>query len=342
MSAYEFIIKDKAGNALAVLDGARNRKYEDVLNGSGMASFSISAKDEKLSADLILPGNKELYIYKNGDLKWGGEIAHWRLDLDGATDQIMVTARGFLNLLDKKLAGSPSSPRVFTNTDAGSIAWTLIDESQAGLNSSFGITQGVIETTKNRDRTFEGETVKEAILSLSSNNIKEGFDFEVDANKQFSVYSFKGETRDDVFFEWGVNITSLFLSTDSTSMANQVLALGEGVGVEMVTATANSDTNLQEQYKVRQKKISLKTVSNPDTLLDHASKEISLTQAQQQIVGLRYKNVLDVSNPFFVGDSPRVKVKYGMVEFEQNLRVYAKKVNISDNDDEDIELVFNP
>ncbi len=344
MRLYEFLIKDKSGKTIASLDGAMSRSFEIYLNKSGAASFSVSCKDAKITGDLLLLGNKELYIYRSGTLVWGGELVYRRADISDEREQVVVTAKGFFELLSKRHSGSAASPRVFSNTDAGSIAWTIIDESQSQTDGNFGITQGTIQTSKNRDRTYEYKNIKDAIEDLSSLKIKDGFDFEIGADKKFSVfYPRKGRGRNDIVFEWGVNIKSFSEILDATDMANRVIVLGEGQGTEMKTSTRNADVSIQSAYKIREKLLMFKDVKETATLDDHGDKELSLRQTQQQIIGLTTKGNLEPSfGSYTIGDSVRVKIRYGFLDIDQLFRIYGIKVTISDEDDENIELIFNP
>ena len=345
MGKYEFIIKDKNGSVVALLDSCRDRWFELYLNKSGAAGFTVSPKDPKITQDILLLGNKELYVYRNGSAVWGGELVYRRTDIATDRESAIVTAKGFFDLLSKKVVGSAASPRVFSNTDAGQIALTLINEAQTGTDASFGITQGSIQTSVSRDRTYEYKTVKEAIEGLSSLNINNGFDFEIDANKQFSVfYRRKGQDKTDVVFEWGRNIISFGEVLDATDMANQVIMLGAGTGPEMITAIRNTQiAGVQSTYKIRQKTLSYKDVIETATLNDHGDKELTLRQVQNQIISLKTKgNVEPAFGSYVVGDSVKVKIKYGYLSIDALYRIYGIRVRISDEDDEDIELIFNP
>ena len=81
---------------------------------------------------------------------------------------------------------------------------TLINESQTSNNpySDLGITQGAHPTTKNRDRTYKFDNIKDSIIRLSNENLTDGFDFDIDATKAFNVYyPTKGQDRFDVVFD---------------------------------------------------------------------------------------------------------------------------------------------
>lgn len=342
MGLYEFIIKDKAGNILASLDSARNRSWEVYLNRAGSASFTLHLADSKINQDLLLLGSKELYIYRNNTLVWGGELVTSKSDLPSG--DIQITAKGFLDLLSKKFIGSAASPRVFTNTDLSTIMSTIISEVQTGTNASFGLVFGVLATSRNADRSYEYKNAKEAIEGLSNLNIKNGIDFEFDAQKQFSTfYPKKGRDRNDIVFEYGNNVISFSESLDASDMANQIIVLGEGQGTELITSTRNAPSGIQSGYKIRQKVVSFKDVNSTATLDDHGDQELSNNQTQKQIISLKTKGNLEPGlGSYAIGDSVRVIVKYGYMNIDSLFRIYGIRVRITDEDDEDIELVFNP
>lgn len=341
-SLYEFIIKDKSGNTLTSLTGVRQRSWEIYLNKAGSASFSLSVNDPKALEGALVLGSNELYVYRSGTLVWGGELNYYRANLPD--DTVTVTAKGFFDLLAKKVIGTAATPRLFTNTDLSTIAMTIINEAQTGTNASFGITQGSLATSRQADRTYEYKNVKDAIEGLSNENVQNGFDFEVAANKQFSTfYPKRGRDRNDIVFEYGKNIISFSETQDATEMANQAIVLGEGMGPELATVTRNTTiASLQETYKIRQKAISAKDVKDTPTLNDHGDKELSLHQTQQQIIMLVTKGNLDPGlGSYSLGDSVRIVVKYGFLNINQLLRVVGIRVRISDEDDEEVELIFN-
>lgn len=345
MKVYEFIIKDKNGNKIATLDSALDRSFELYLNKAGAASFSLNPLDPKVTADLLLLGNKELYIYRYGVLVWGGELTYRNTTVDDRNGKIIVNAKGFFDLLDKKILGSPTSPFSYTNTDLSDIAWNAIDTAQTGTNASFGITQGSLATSRNADRNIDSyKTVKEIIEGLSNLNVTNGIDFEIDANKQFSTYyPQKGKTLQDIVFEWGNNIISFTENLDATGMANEVIALGEGQGTEMLTSTQDTViSGLQSTYKIRQKVISHKDVSLQTTLDEHANNELDMTQTQQQILTFRTRgDMAPAYGSYVIGDSIRVKIEHGTVNIDGYYRIVGIKVRIGDGDIEDIDITLN-
>lgn len=344
MGLYEFIIKDKTGATLGRLDGATDRRYSIYLNNSGDAKFTLSIHDPNITTAMLLLGYAELLIYRGGTLVWGGELKYSRADLGGDNEKVIVTAKGFLDLFDRRVVGTAITPRVFSAEDLVTIARTLITETQALTNGDFGITLGTNPTSRDADRTYSYENLKEALKDLTNETWDDAIDIEVTPDKVFNCYyPKKGRVLTEAVFEWGVNITSCWQILDATEMSNEVIALGQGEGNAMVTATRDSNAYLQETYKLRQGVINHKSVSDVATLNSHADKELFEKEAQQLFVGVTIKGDLSpVFGTYAVGDYVNVKIKRGLVDVFGLYRIYGIEVDITDEDEETITLIFNP
>jgi hypothetical protein len=344
MGLYDFRIKNKLGQTLATLEGATGRSFGTYLNKAGEARFSLSPTDPKLTGDLLLLGSKELTIYRAGTLVWGGELCYSRLDLSREDERMELAAKGYLDLLGKRVVGTASTPRVFENTDLVTIARTLVDETQLQPDGDFGITLGLNPTSRPADRSdYYYTNLLEAIEGLSNEKVTNGIDFEITPDKKFNCYyPTKGRELPEIVFEWGVNITSFWETLDATELANQVIVLGAGEGSSMATATRNASDYLQETYKLRQSVISEKTITGTETLEKHGDRELAEKQTHRQIIGVTVKgNVSPGFGSYAVGDRVRVKVRRGITNIDAFYRIYGIYVSITDKDEETITVIFN-
>lgn len=346
MSLYEFQIIDKDGNILATLDGAMDRFFSIYLNKPGEARFTLSPTDTKLTRDLLLLGHKELHIRRAGKLVWGGELLTSRTTLNAQSETIEFAAKGYLDLLSKRVVGTTAgSPVTYTDEDISQIAHDLVTDTQVLTNGDFGITSGLNPTSRNGDRTFEFKNLYEdALMGLSNNNVQNGLDFEITPDKKFNTYyPKKGRQLDSVVFEWGVNIEEFTLLESAVEMANQVIVLGSGEGSSMLTATRNAATKVQETYRLRQKLLYHKDVVKEDTLTEHGDAELAEHTFQSQVSTIRTRGDLPpVFGSYAVGDSVRVKVNRGLVRVDSFQRIYGIEVKVGKEDEEGISLIFNP
>lgn len=192
---------------------------------------------------------------------------------------IQINAVSWFGLFGRRYTGAS---RVFSNADAGAIAWALISESQASDNpySSYGITAGSITASKNRDRTYRFDNVRDAIIRLSNSNLNDGFDFEIDNSRAFNVFfPFKGQNRLNVVFDEKTIANYRFKKPLVLSTTNRVYVLGEGVNDEVVHAVRNSANQYKEDFWLQELVLNERDVREVSTLIDKGDRYLGLFQA---------------------------------------------------------------
>jgi hypothetical protein len=342
MGLYDFVIVDKAGNKVASLQGAHQRSYATYLNKTGEARFVLSPTDPVLTADTLLLGHKELQVWRANKLVWGGELVYARTDLSADDERVEVAAKGYLDLLAKRYVGTAAAP---VSYEAGD--WN-IDQIAAELvylyAGDFGITIGAYPaSSRPADRTnMQYKNLKEIVDEVGNDHVQNGIDFEITPDKKFNVfYPQKGRQLPEIVFEWGVNIVSCYEIRDATELANQVIVLGAGEGSSMVTAMVEN-TALQAIYKKRQTILYHKEIIGVETLEEHGDKELAVHQLPPQIIGVTTKGDLAPTvGSYEVGDSVRVKIKRGLIDIDGFYRIYGIAVQVTDSDEETIQLIFN-
>lgn len=341
-SLYEYVIKDKSGNTLVTLDSARNRQFKFYMNKPSDAQFDISLSDPKLTNDMLLLGNKELYIYRSGVLVWGGELLSDSEDIEDQTETRTVYAKGFANLLSKKIIGSSLSPVSYTSTDPATFIPSLIASSQSGLNEDLGITVGIAQASVNRTLDFSFDSLLDIATKLCSDTVDDGFEFDVDPLKVYSMwYPQRGMQRPDIVIEYGKNFTKYTRQGDSSDMANTVIVYGAGTGVSQAQVTVQ-DSGLAAQYGVREVTLAANSISDT-TLLT------SIGQQYLDLIGQPYNTfTVDLhrgSDPvlgtYGIGDSPRLILNKGINVIDDFFRIYEIDVALTDDDDEDVTLTLS-
>ncbi len=245
MTNYEIQIKDLDGNVKGVFTNFTGLEFSHTLNREGYCKFTVSLSDDKVDGNMIQVGKREVYVYREGTRVWGGIMTMVDGSLTPNQDNMTVYAKGFMEYFKARYT---DDSRIFSATDAGAIAWTLIDESQTLTNGDFGITEGTIETSVNRDRTYEYKNIYDAIVQLSE--VQNGFDFEITAAKEFNVYYPQrgDDLSDSQIFKWGKNIKEVkrFLH-DFSEPVNEVTVLGTGLATATRTASqSKTDYNLRQ------------------------------------------------------------------------------------------------
>lgn len=277
-------------------------------------------------------GLRELFVEKDETKIYLGVVTDFDINKDNAGKLTFnVASVGFFSLLAKRRT---SDKRVFVNTDAGQIAKALIDESQTADPpfSDFGITFGTIQPSVNRDRTFRFANIKTEITQLSNNNLKNGFDFDIDNSKIFNVFfPFKGSNRDNIVLDqqnilsWGLRKPLVL------SLTNKVYVLGEGFNDDVLFVNRLSPNDYKTAFKVLEEVLPERNIKTTDTL--NAKGDKFLLDNQSPILGLTITHVdgqPDILN-YEVGDSLKVCIEELGIE-NVFKRVFRRTIRIDSNE----------
>jgi hypothetical protein len=209
MPSWAFLLANQSGNAVAELATGAGRSLTFTRNAYPEATVTISHDDDAASKffDTLSNGIPTLRAYRDGVLRFHGELAPFTEALEETATISLVFRGPFARLIGygQSRGRFTAASRIFTATDAGQIAKTLIDEA----TGSGVATTGTIGASKTRDRTYQYANVGEAIVNLT--RVLDGFDFEVTPIEytsgnigQFNVYASQGSDRSStVLFQYG-------------------------------------------------------------------------------------------------------------------------------------------
>ena len=334
-SGWRFIIKDNSGNRVASLTNARKRWFVERLNDESEAGFILDADQPNCNSTTLNIGVNELYIYYGSVLKWAGQLVSTRKLAKGNDIYWEVLAKDWVALLGKRFCGAESI-RTFTTTDAGQIAKTLIQETQALANGSFGITYGTIESSITRSPSYDRKNILEAIKELSNlgqdGSASYGFDFEITPLKSFKVYyPYRGTIRDEVTFRYPNNCENFEALVDSWGIVNQEWGLGRHwTGNTAIVSRA--DATSQTTYKRREAIKNYKDMSVLQFLQDMVWQDIQWLKNPSTVI--RFNARVDAKtgiNSYNIGDG--VTVVCDEFDINEWLWVYERRIDIEDNDE---------
>jgi hypothetical protein len=333
-SDWRFVIKTPSGERVTSLINARNRWILERLNQESEAGFILDADDENCVASILVLGVNELHIYYKGVLWWSGQLVSAKKTAKGNDIYWEVLAKDWVSLLSKRFCGVESL-REFTTTDAGQIAWTLIEETQALANGSFGITQGSIDVSIARTVTYDKKNVLEAIKELSNlgqdGSSSYGMDFEITPEKVFNVYyPYKGSILNDVVFRYPGNCENFEALVDTWGIVNQEWGLGRHwTGNTAIVSRA--DATSQTTYKRREAIKNYRDMSVLAFLQDMVYQDIQWLKNPSTVIRFesRVDDKSDIRN-YGVGDA--VVVVCDKFDIDESLWVYDRKIEIGDND----------
>lgn len=285
----------------------------------------------------------EVRIKRNGVVFSAGQIMEGMPVIDGDSRTITIIAVGWLDLFGMRFTdtGGSSSAYYFSATDAGQIAWGLINASQAETDGDWGITEGYVQASVVRDRTdYVDKNIKDAIIELSE--VINGFDFEFTWDKKFNVFYPKiGQRRENVILTYPGAIKSISYGRHGMEIANSIIARGSGTGEDAFTATA-VDAASRGKFKLRQDILDFNDVSKVSTLQQHGDEEL--------VVRRNFVDVPDITlDPVYappfgtygIGDEVKIEVLADIEIFgpiNDWFRIDGLELTLDDNNTEDVRL----
>lgn len=111
------------------LPNARSRQLELYLNKPGSLTFSVNLEDS--NSTLIEPIKTCVKAYRNGEMAWSGMVWSVNDSSDGLTQ---VSCIGWLEYLNHRITYEDYE---YTNTDAGAIAFDLLDKSYLWADTKY-------------------------------------------------------------------------------------------------------------------------------------------------------------------------------------------------------------
>jgi hypothetical protein len=278
-------------------------------------------------------------------LIWAGVIWEIEEECKENDGSILVSCVEIFHILSEKRYTFDT----YTDTDAGEIAWELINTTQGLTGGNLGITQGTIQATQNRDRTYSDEKIGEKIIQLTE--VINGFDFEItpsiknNALGVFNVYTKRGETITDFRLEYGEglknNIQSWNRKRTLSDIYNSVIVEGEGLGDARLTSMI-LDNTLITTVGLLEGRQQEKSVTEQSTLDEKADEYIRVHKTEQPIYDITLNNAYNDFGEYDVGDIVFIRIKYGFIDINTTMRIYGIAVSVSDNGEEQIQLTISP
>jgi hypothetical protein len=340
VATWSFLLADHAGNALAELSTATGRVLTFARNGVPEARMTISHDDDAagLLLDALNNGIPTLRAYRDGVLRFHGYLAPFSEELEEDAKLNLVFRGPFSRLLGDGTGRGRFVTASYSSLDAGQIAKQLIDAAQAGGTAGVA-TNGSIEATKTRDRTYENVNVGEAVVNLT--NVLDGFDFEVvpiefasGSIGQFVVYASQGMVQPQARFEYGPDTMRNVrkVSRQMQPPVNTARVFGNGSSVVRTDAASILAFGVWEMQE------SLADVSELATLHDRA--EAMLRPQWIRVVSFTPEPVLAPApwDDYWLGDTVSFYGWRGAFEEATSSRISKITVVVDDEGNESSEV----
>jgi hypothetical protein len=350
--SWTLVVDDKSG------PGSRELPYQDVSvtrreNGAMTLQGRVDVESE--ASQLLLPGSSSIRGYREprggGDkvLRFRGKVAEPHSDDQNSVEFFAAdplwwaSFRRIYGIVGGAVAYDQA--RVFTQIDAGAIAWALLNDQNLYRNT-LRIKQGLIELSVKRDRTYDpGKNLLEALTELAE--IDGGFFFHADPVEDEGVHAAlvvrwpdSGGDLEGVRFEYGAGTLGNLegFRREHRLPRNGITATGSGDGEGRLSARAEDLASIAA-FDLIEDELSLQDVTSFSTLAAHAQEEIrGETQYVYSVTPLP-TGAEDAEEPigfalwddFDVGDNVRLTIDHGRVrDFDVPVRVAEATVSISD------------
>lgn len=310
-----------------------NLQFFDALNGIGGCSFILDARDKKATYNNLVRYRTQVVIRYNDVIVWFGYV--------DSIDGTVVDVEAKINVKCISYFGHLKTRRtdelvIYTQEDAGDIAWNLIETTQNKAYGTLLIGKGNIEATKTRDRTYENAVISEAIIRLT--NVIDGFDFVltpvVDANNKldqirFDVFQQLGKTREEIGeLKLGEGIKSLKFASDG-NIYTSVRSVGGGFGVDNIRYEVD-DTSATTGYSLRENFKKFANVNVYDTLKAHTDTYLNFYKVERLKFDIELESSIGL-NDFGVGDYLKLNIVVGnYLEWKGKARVLAKSIKVDE------------
>ena len=329
---FKLFVKDKSGIKWEI--PFISLSWTEELNNDRNASFTVTnqalediAERYGVTGEFILSaGYREIEIYDYDD----------NLVYTGIVDEIMgsggkgeqgnkvVSSRGFFSLFTKRYTSAYTH---YEDIDAGEIGWNLINDTQSKEYGDFGVVRGSIEETKTRDRTYKRRNIKEAIQALTSDEVAEGFEFDIDNYKNYNVFVERGDVREEIIFDSECNIDNWQVrKTGLLGMANHVIVFGEGSGDDMIVVEEDAENSYKVQYGLLEDGLSDKDNGDEELLSDKGIKYLDLNKYPSKSVSFDHFYAFPLVTTYNVGDTVQVRISEDGVDM--NMRVIKRTINM--------------
>ncbi|OAE01855.1 phage tail protein [Arthrobacter sp. OY3WO11] len=354
-SKYHFELWTPDGELIADFAGrAKNRRLtlqrneaEDIIWQIDLAELERYARLMNTTPQSLLqPGWTEVRVRRGSTYLCGGIVMLREVRLSPTEQDVEVRAQGFLNLFAHRhvLMGALNEEEFtgYGNQIAADLI-TFVQNHGWGVGGpyDFGVTIGSLPALSvSRIRNYSPQVVvKEAIQNLTK--LESGtFDFEFTADKVFNTYETMGSRRDDIVFTYPGNIKRLSSPLDAQNLANAVSYYGAGSGDAAVKATYIRSDSLGN-YKAWEKIITDSSISEEDTLLEHAIAYADTWAWPFEIPAIEVDgNVAPFITDYGIGDYIRVDLSAHEILSHVNgyFRIEKIELAIDENDNESVKL----
>ena len=346
---------------------ARSRRLEFKLNAPSQFRFTVDGRSN--SAALIRELEHEIWVSRWDEVIgrdttfFRGVITQSQDTLSPQVHTINFVAFDYLAILGRRFLTLPYSPR---NTDQDNIVTALVDRGNTAARPTTQVPPGftfvpashipltvrrkypdgtarAAPSTRVRDRDYAAQSnIGELIDNLAS--VQDGYDYGVSQyNNDFRwpdgldvYYPHRGITREDYALVFGLTVSGLSRSVNSSDYANYVRVAGQPDEAEGETPYAEgwvSDINdvISNPQGFWPFGISQADVTETNTLVEKAGGALLDMSVFKASYSLQMRPGAFRPGDFDIGDQVRLRINSGRLDVDTYVRVVGLTYDINDD-----------
>lgn len=314
-----------------MLNGARSRTVTWRLNAACSAGFTVWGTEP--AALHLQDWVSDAVVMLEGVKLYRGRLVPPNDDI-GTPHLVSCETIDYRGLLGRARVIWPDSTIRFRQIEAGAIAWTLVEDSQALDGGDWGITDGVGSTLGPlRDRTFDyGQNIGEAIQGLA--DVDDGFDWEVSPLLALNRWKPRG-TPKTITLARRANANAIRRRPAPEGFGNAWLVSG----AERIRDEEVVDPDIATAPQGRfESTYADPTIVRPDTLTQRGAYLLATSLAP--VVAWEVDMRVGYWDPslLWLGDTCQLAVKSGRLTVSPVVRLHEVTANLDENDVETVTL----
>lgn len=335
MAEYIIESRSKTGTYLAHLP-FRDLQGEFGYNKADEVRFTMALPHlNELTENDIYPAKTEIWVIRNGVKVFCGPL--WDLHISSSNNQVSLMAQDISSYFEKRQL---TTARQLTGT-YGSMAWTLISETQSRTNGNLSITRGT-QVPANGPSASKYKIKSATMLDVALEELYDGsngFDWTITPDRVYHQYYPRLRTRAKVRLEYRGNIKSYADAIQGKYIGNSVRTIGKDGLLSDFAINSNSQTIFGLMDFVGEQT----GLSNKGLLNEHNARTLERRSAPYRDPTIVLNS--EMLNPFEgdigFGQIATVVIEDGFVQYNKDMLCKGFQLHYSKSGSETFTLYMN-
>lgn len=334
MAEWSFSVNTSGGRELTT---AKSRRLTWRRKGTAEASFVIPGRLGE--ADFIEELVSDLTVRRDRSPLFRGRVGATSDLISDKSHDVAVSSADYGALLNRRLVYDADSLGPYVGVDAGTLAMTIVDLTQARTNGDLSITAGlnIPAGVAAPDTTLTpGKSIAAHLNLLQSAGV---FDWEIDANLALNIYPGGRYNVTNVVLDYGGAVCSVKRTTDPTAYANAGRYSGDDLLAPVIDAVADIATREEGRWETQ---YGDRDIHDDDVLA--ATADAQLTRSASINVGYELtltKGWWRGPSHVWVGDVITTLIKSGRLNVAASGVVEELRVELGESGEETVSVAID-